>query len=361
LLRWAPTVCPLLAIALATVVEPAAAAPALPQMTTRVIESYVVPRFAELQAASAKLAVDLDVTCEGKPKRLAAAQADFKRTVLAWAKVEFLRFGPLSLTGRPERFSYWPDPRGVMQRQLRALIARRDPTALDAGALAEKSAAVQGLPALEALLWDAKHPVTAGDEEAHYRCALAAAVAHNLANIAGELSAGWSPDGEWRRRMQEPGPQNASYKTPAEPPAEFARALITGLQMMQDRQVAPLIAAEETPDKAPRLPFTLSGLSADYTAASVASAKALYESMGLGAGVPENKKWMSRWIGMAFKRLAEDAPAAVREKPSKNKDPERLRALRFVRFHVEGIRKLVGRELAPLAGLTIGFNELDGD
>jgi predicted lipoprotein len=33
----------------------------------------------------------------------------------------------------------------------------------------------------------------------------------------------------------------------------------------------------------------------------------------------------------------------------------------MVRFHVEGIRKLVGRELAPAAGLTIGFNELDGD
>jgi hypothetical protein len=35
--------------------------------------------------------------------------------------------------------------------------------------------------------------------------------------------------------------------------------------------------------------------------------------------------------------------------------------LRFLRFHVEGIRKLIGRELAPRAGLTIGFNELDGD
>jgi hypothetical protein len=83
--------------------------------------------------------------------------------------------------------------------------------------------------------------------------------------------------------------------------------------------------------------------------------------MGLSATVPKAKDWMPRWITTAFKRLAEDAPAAVREKPSGGKDPERLRDLRFVRFHVEGIRKLVGRELAPLAGLTIGFNELDGD
>ena len=47
--------------------------------------------------------------------------------------------------------------------------------------------------------------------------------------------------------------------------------------------------------------------------------------------------------------------------PRAKDNPDRARELRMVRFHVEGIRKLVGREIAPLAGLTIGFNELDGD
>ncbi len=362
MLRKAPTVGLCLALVfLCAVWAPTSGAPALPEMTARVINRYIAPRFAALEASAVKLAADLDATCNGTPKQLGAARADFKRTVLDWAGVEFLRFGPMSVTGRPERFSFWPDPRGVMQRQLRALIAHRDPGALDARSLAAKSAAIQGLPALESLLWNAKHPLTASDEEGRYRCALAVAVARNLANIGRDLSSGWSRDGEWRRRMLEPGPQNPSYKTSAEPPAEFARALITGLQMIQDRQVAPLMAAEATPDKPPRLPFVLSGLSADYVAASIASNKALYETMRLGNSVPKAKEWMPRWITTAFNRLAEDAPAAVRGKPSKGKDPERARNLRFLRFHVEGIRKLVGRELAPLAGLTIGFNELDGD
>jgi predicted lipoprotein len=357
--RAAAAIC--LVLTICTAGHSAAAAPPLQQMTARVIEQYLVPRFAELETTSRKLSADLDATCNGQPKRLSAARADFKRTVLAWAKVEFLRFGPLSVTGRPERFSYWPDPRGVMQRQLRALIARRDATALEAETLAKKSAAIQGLPALEALLWSDKHPVTGSDADSRYRCTLAVAIAGNLANIAGKLSAGWGSEGAWRRRMLAPGPQNPNYKTEAEPPADFARALITGLQMVQDRQVAPLIAAEMPKGKAPRLPFAKSGLSADYISASLASSAALYEAMGLGKGVPQKKEWMPRWITTAFERLAEDAPAAVREKPSGGKDPERMRRLRFVRFHVEGIRKLVGRELAPLAGLTIGFNELDGD
>lgn len=359
--RSVPTVCLLTAILLCATGGPTKAAQPFAAMTEKVITQYVRPRFAALEQETAKLADDLDATCAGKPGRLTAARADFKRTALAWAEVEFLRFGPLSVTGRPERFFFWPDPRGVMHRQLRRLIARRDPAALDPDTLANKSAAIQGLPALETLLWDSKHPIVADDETGRYRCRLAVSIAHNLATLAGELLAGWQRDGEWRRRMLNPGPQNASYKTAAEPPAEFARALITGLQMMQDRQVVPLMAAEANPGKSPRLPFQRSGLSADYIAAAIASCKALYEAMGLADGVPRAKAWMPRWIKTAFKRLAEDAPAAVREEPSYGKDPERARTLRFVRFHVEGIRKLVGRELAPLAGLTIGFNELDGD
>jgi predicted lipoprotein len=83
--------------------------------------------------------------------------------------------------------------------------------------------------------------------------------------------------------------------------------------------------------------------------------------MGLGRSVPSDKAWMPRWITAAFVRLARDAPVAVEGIPRAKDNPDRARELRMVRFHVEGIRKLVGRELAPAAGLMIGFNELDGD
>jgi predicted lipoprotein len=83
--------------------------------------------------------------------------------------------------------------------------------------------------------------------------------------------------------------------------------------------------------------------------------------MGLARTVSGDKAWMPRWITDAFKRLARDGPKAVEGIPGAKDNPERARELRMVRFHIEGIRKLVGRELAPAAGLQIGFNELDGD
>jgi uncharacterized protein len=350
-----------LVVALLEGVAPAAATPAYPELTKRLIDHYLIPRFERLDDAAQALAGDLEAGCGKEPKRLTTARVDFERTVLAWAGVEFLRFGPMAVTGRPERFAYWPDPRGVTDRQLRALIAHRDPAALNPETLAQKSAAVQGLTVIEALLTDDAHPLAGDDEEASYRCGLAVSVSRNLANLSRGILSEWGGEGGWRKRMLEAGRDNPSYRTPAEPPAEFARALVTGLEMLQDREIAPLAAAQASPGKSPRLPYARSGLSARYAGAAVASLSALYESMGLASSVPKAKAWMPEWITTAFRRLATDAPAALKVGGGAKPAQARERELHMLRFHVEGIRKLVGRELAPMAGLTIGFNELDGD
>lgn len=340
----------------------APAAPAFSKLNARVIDDYVIPRFGTLAKASGRLADDIARTCDGDAKATAALKKDFADTALAWGGVEFLRFGPMSEVGRPERIDFWPDPRGVAQRQVALLVNKRDASALDPATLAKKSAAVQGLSAIELLLHDDAHPITATDEDARYRCQLARTMAQSTHALAEEILTEWQGDGGWRRRMIEPRADDARYKSAEEPAGDFARALITGLQMIQDRQVAPMTAVLASPEKPPRLPFARSGLSARYIGAGVVSTKDLYEAMQLSGSVPKDKAWMPKWIRAAFERLGRDAPAAVKGLSRAVKDdPERARALRMVRFHIEGIRKLVGRELAPAAGLMIGFNELDGD
>ena len=340
----------------------APAAPAFSKLNARVIDNYVIPRFASLAKASGKMADDIARVCDGDAKAPAALKKDFADTALAWGGVEFLRFGPMAEVGRPERIDFWPDPRGVAQRQVALLTNKRDPSALDPTTLAKKSAAVQGLSAIELLLQDDAHPITGTDEDARYRCKLARTMAQSTHAVAEEILTEWQGDDGWRRRMIEPRAGDARYKSAEEPAGDFARALITGLQMIQDRQVTPMTAALAAPEKPPRLPFARSNLSARYIGAGIASTKALYGEMQLSSSVPKDKAWMPKWISAAFERLGRDAPAAVEGLSHAAKDdPDRARALRMVRVHIDGIRKLVGRELAPAAGLMIGFNELDGD
>ncbi|MCK5496134.1 MAG: hypothetical protein KAI80_06970, partial [Hyphomicrobiaceae bacterium] len=144
--RVIPTIC-LSLIALSYVAGQGTAHAAQPfaKLNERAIDEYVVPNFEKLELAAVKLATTLGKACDSPAGQLSAIQDDFKKTVLAWAGVEFLRLGPMGAEARAERFDFSPDPRRVVERQMRKLLARRDAAVLDPHVLAKKSVAVQGL------------------------------------------------------------------------------------------------------------------------------------------------------------------------------------------------------------------------
>lgn len=337
------------------------AAQPLAKLNERTIDGYIIPSFEKLELATARLATTLGQTCEDPAGKLSAIQDDFKTTVLAWAGVAFLRLGPLGENARAERFDFSPDTRRVVERQMNRLLARRDAAVLDPHVLAKKSVAVQGLPALQILLTSKKHFILADSEDGRYRCRFAISIAENVKNIARGSVLGWTGANGWRETLLNPGPDNVQYRSSAESAAALVRALVTGLQLIQDRQIMPMIVAQSKPGKKPRLPFARSGLSADYFAASVTSCQRYYQKMGLSAYIPESESWMKPWIAGTFDRVAREGPVEAQSFADGKDRPERERQLRFLRFQVEGIRKLIGRKIAPAASLTIGFNELDGD
>lgn len=337
------------------------AAQAFAKLNERAIDDYVIPSLEKLESATAKLATTLGKACNQPAGQLSAVQDGFKTTVLAWAGVEFLRLGPMGAEARAERFDFSPDPRHVVGRQMRRLLARRDAAVLDPQVLAKKSVAVQGLPALQFLLTSRRQSILADTEDGRYRCRFAVSIAKNLENIAREAVSGWTGANGWREKMLNSDPGNLQYRSSSEVAAALVRALVTGLQLIQNRQIMPMIETLSKPGKKPRLPFARSGLSADYIAASVTSCKRYYETLGLSVYIPESESWMKQWIVDTFDRVAREGPVAVQSFADGQEHPERERQLRFLRFQVEGIRKLIGRKIAPVASLTLGFNELDGD
>ncbi len=142
--RVLPTVCLSLVVLVCAASQGTAhAAQPFAKLNERAIDDYVVPSFEKLELATAKLAATLGEACERPPGQLTAVQDDYKQTVLAWAGVEFLRLGPMGEEARAERFDFSPDPRRVVERQLRKLLARREQDVLDPDVLAKKSVAAQ--------------------------------------------------------------------------------------------------------------------------------------------------------------------------------------------------------------------------
>jgi uncharacterized protein len=346
------------AVASALTIAPATAAepPSHYLLVQTALEKSVLPGFDALNKNASRLPEAVAAVCtKGDDAARKDLSAAFRGTTLAWAGVEYLRFGPLADGGRRERMSFWPDPRGIMNRQLRQLIASNDAATIEGGALAKQSAAVQGLPALEVLLTDKDTPLAPGDAAA-FRCKLATAIASNVSTLSAELSDDWRKSDGWKDKMLRPGSDNGTYKEPQEAASELVKALMVGFQLVADSEVKPRLDTKTSANFTG--PFNKSGLTRDYFQAGIASLDRLYNAMALESYLADDKTWVKDWTGGAWRTLkASDGAGGAIDAAAKDAPPPAQKVFDMA----SGIKKLVAAELSVAAGLTVGFNELDGD
>jgi predicted lipoprotein len=323
-------------------------------MAQAAIEKHIIPHIDALKAAAKPLPESVAAVCKtGLPEAQKELEQRFAKVVVAYAGVDFLRFGPMAENGRREQISFWPDPRGFVGRQLRLILLSKDEAIAQPGAIAKQSAAVQGLSALEVLIHDKDTPLGPADA-AHYRCVVAEAIAANLVRLTGEVATEWEkPDG-WSDKMLHPGPANDTYKDASESAVEIVKALLVGLSLTADLQVKPQIDAKIklTP------PYQKSGLQKAFYAASIASLHELYDTLQLEDYLTPDKLWMKDWVVGTWRTLESGDGAGGLSPYAKRDDAPTPREL-FDRTN--GLRNMVSNRLSVAAKLTVGFNELDGD
>ena len=186
------------------------------------------PPMAALQEATGELGPALGDLCAvptASTSDRPCAHA-FAATIDAWAGVDFLRFGPMAQEGRYERFAFFPDVHGTGARQLRRFLAPQDEALLKPGALAGQSAAVQGLPALESLLFSGnegaprrrRRPSRSAARSPRRSPSNMHAIADGSARRAGRATTSWAT------LIENPGPDNPVYRTHAEAMTEILKA-----------------------------------------------------------------------------------------------------------------------------------------
>jgi len=327
----------------------------------RLAREYARPAVAKMTDAAAALEGALGGWC-AKPDAAGAARVGdaFKTLAHAWSGVEILRFGPLVQANRFERLAFWPDTRGVMPRQVQTLIAAKDDGLLKPGALAGRSVAVQGLPALEYVLYG--EPDLLKDTGAPgfaYACGYATAVSANVATISRDLGQAWSAQGEFGRQFARPQPGNDLYRSSQEVAAEAMKALSTGLQFARDVKIEPVLGDSPQAVRPKRAAFWRSGLSMSLLAANLDALKAFYVAGGYP--LPAGEKWMDASVRGELSSAAETLRAvpAPLDQALAGEDGRRLLVL--ASLTLKNAKAIVDENLAPALGVTIGFNALDGD
>ncbi len=233
----------LLAAALIAFAAPAVAQSQIPskEIITAAIENYIRPNFHQFAEESAALETSVAALCATPSADvLTAAQDQFRSTVIAFSRVEFIRIGPLTKADRLERLLFWPDRKGIALRQVQGALAEKDETAADPATLTGKSVAMQGLVAFEYLLFGTgSEALATGDD---YRCHYARASATLIAGLAATLDQEWADPLGQSDHMLSPQPTYDDFRTETEVLEKLAATLIHGTETIRDQRLMPIIS-----------------------------------------------------------------------------------------------------------------------
>lgn len=341
--------------------SPASAAVEASQVIQSAIDGFVRPAYARLHDHAESLTKAMHKLCEAPSQgHLDAARAEFSATVEAWSTVEIIHFGPIAEGNRLERMLFWPDRKSIGLKQVQAALSDKDPSAADPAQLAAKSVAMQGLGALEFVLYGAGAETLVGKDDP-YRCAYGTAIASNIKTMAGDVSAAWNkPDG-FAALWATPGPQNATYHNGAEAVTQLVGVLIDGLEMARDVRLKGFFAAHPDADKPKQAIYWRSENTGNALAGNLLGMDALFQASHLGDALPADTRWIAESIHIQLTNGAAAAKSVTGPMDKALADPEMRGKLDYFSLVTTSLSGLVGEKITAAFGLTAGFSSLDGD
>jgi len=327
------------------------------------LEQYIRPGYAQFAQSTDGLKQSVAALCQ-KPSAavLKDTQKAFAATVSAWSVVEPIRFGPVAQEHRLERIFYWPDPKGLGTRQIREVLAKQDKSVTEPAGLVGKSVALQGLPALEYLLYgDGAATLDKGGSEGTFRCRFAEAIAGNLAGMGKEIVDGWQDGAPYTTSYLEPGPANPAYHTPKEVTLELFKTFTAGIEWVRDQKLAKTLGPKPEQARPQLAPFWRSGQSFANMAGNLAGVRDLFAKGGFAQVVHQQSAGVENSVVFDLDHAIEvlrgmDKPIAdaVRSEELRGK-------LEALRVSLKAASTTAGDMISRGADLSFGFNAMDGD
>jgi predicted lipoprotein len=342
-------------------VLPASAAVKASDVIGRAIDGFVRPAYVSLDEHAAGLTKAMHQLCETpSEKNLEAARSAFSGTVEAWSVAEIIAFGPIKENNRLERMLYWPDRKSIGLRQVQSTLAAKDSSATDPALLAQKSVAMQGLGALEYVLYgDGAETLARKDDP--YRCAYGAAVAGNIETISGEVRDAWNkPDG-FASLWANPGSKNPLYRDGNEAVTELVGVFINELEMIRDVRLKGFLGAKPDADKPKQAIYWRSQNTTASLAGNLSGIDQLFQASRLGDALPADARWMAESIHIQLTNGVATAKSVAGPIDKALADPALRDKLEHFALISSSLSTLIGTRMTAEFGLTAGFSSLDGD
>jgi uncharacterized protein len=340
-------------------------------LARQAMELHIRPLYADLVSAADRLRRTLEGACQHRDgEALGGVKTAYRDLLVAWSRTEHLRFGPVVDANRFERVMYWPDRQRIGERQVAQLLSKADPAAIAVGELAKKSVALQGVGALEIVLYGKDGGGLLDDTaSAKFACTYATVIAGNISQIAGDMVAEWADGGRFAGLWLKPGEQNPVYRTSTDTTIELLKAFRAGIYNPRDLKLLPALGLKRIAVRgqlAPksRPPFELSGLGLAAMIANTEGALHLYVSGGLAERLaaiePAAAALLRSNLERAIRDMREVEPAGL----AAFSEQALMDKLALVRDPLAAVLSDGASALAEVAGvgaLVLGFTDDDGD
>ncbi|MBU2958340.1 imelysin family protein [Paracoccus sp. 1_MG-2023] len=310
----------------------------LPAMagTPEVVNDHILPATERFQVAAHALADTAAQDCSAD-----ALQAPYQDAFDAWMGLSHLGFGPLEQDGRALTVEFWPDPRGLVARSVRGLVADQDPVVDDAQGFAEVSIAGRGLMALEQVMTG---------EGGDYACRYARAITADLATIADDVQTDWQDHAALMLSAGEDG--NDRYLSAREADQALYTALLSSIEFDADQRLGRPMGSFDKPRpklaEAWRTDRPLRNIDLSLAALRDLAAKLSDDPIPLTEA--------------AFD-YAEAQVAELQDDPNLASvdDPTSRLKIEILQQRIRAVGTAIEGEIGAGLGLTAGFNSKDGD
>ncbi|MBK9130065.1 MAG: imelysin family protein [Gammaproteobacteria bacterium] len=337
-----------------------------PAVNRAVVNEHIIPRYRDLVEATAGLEKHSREFCAAPDENgLADLRAEFQGAMDAWMAIQHVRFGPVELYLRYNRFQLWPDKHNTAERQLNKALAEQDIGQLADDKFPYASVALQGLSAYERLLFDsdANPDRFLGAGQDGYPCLLLEAIAHNLARMSADVHREWTTGTpSYREIVFDAERGNSYFESSAEFSARMLNNLYTSLQFIVDQKLLSPLGATPAEANPRRAESWRSRRSLRNITLNLEAAESLYLT-AYSAPLKADKRntGLDREIREAFSRALEAAHTIKEPLYDALQSESGRQSVERLLTATSELKRLLGGPLPAALGLSLGFNSLDGD
>lgn len=202
-----------------------------------VTDELIIPAYQGLESSSSVLISATENFCADlNESNLDDLKLAYQQVMTSWQAIQHIQFGPITYFNWNYRMQYWPDERGTTGRQLSSLIASQDEAALASESFARQSVGIQGLPALEIILYE--DDALSEFQNNNFLCLLTATIARNINEISSGVTQRWLD--EYRELVLNPT-EDGFYEDAEDLSIDFLKALQEAIAKIRDLKLAPVI------------------------------------------------------------------------------------------------------------------------